>query len=110
MSATYISAEMRRFVAERAEFRCEYCLVPAAVAFFSHEVDHIVATKHGGKDELQNLAFACWRCNRHKGTDLGSLDPQTVPFVCCLIHAFTRGRTTFLLKPRTWWAGHPRVA
>lgn len=24
-----------------------------------------------------NLAFACQHCNRHKGTDLGSLDPES---------------------------------
>ncbi len=24
--------------------------------------------------------FVCWRCNRHKGTDLGSFDPQTGEF------------------------------
>ena len=37
----------------------------------------MIAEKHGGKTELENLAYACWRCNRHKGTDLGSFDPET---------------------------------
>jgi hypothetical protein len=40
-------------------------------------VDHVVAEKHNGATEIDNLALACWRCNRHKGSDLTSFDPQT---------------------------------
>ncbi len=94
MSATYIPAALRRFVEERAKYQCEYCLLPAGVAFFPHEVDHVIAEKHGGATDADNLAFACWRCNRHKGTDLGSFDPQT-------------GTFSFLFNPRTQnWVEH----
>jgi hypothetical protein len=74
---TYVPATLRRQVIERAGNRCEYCLLPAEVAFFPHEVDHVVAEKHGGATDLDNLALACWRCNRHKGSDLTSFDPET---------------------------------
>jgi hypothetical protein len=74
---TYISAALRREVIKRAGNRCEYCLLPAEVAFYPHEVDHVIAEKHGGATDINNLAFACWRCNRHKGSDLTSFDPQT---------------------------------
>jgi hypothetical protein len=74
---TYIPTTLRRQVIERAGNRCEYCLLPSEVAFFPHEVDHVVAEKHGGATESENLALACWRCNRHKGSDLTSFDPQT---------------------------------
>jgi hypothetical protein len=47
------------------------------VAFFPHEVDHVIAEKHGGTTVEANLAFTYWRCNRHKGTDLASIDPDT---------------------------------
>lgn len=80
MSVTHIPAALRRQVEERAQERCEYCLLPAGVAFFPHEVDHVVAEKHGGATDEGNLAFTCWRCNRHKGTDLGSFDPDTGAF------------------------------
>lgn len=91
---TYISAALRRLVEERASYRCEYCLLPTSVAFFPHEVDHAIAKKHGGVTNADNLAFACWRCNRHKGTDLGSFDPQT-------------GAFSFLFNPRTQqWEQH----
>jgi 5-methylcytosine-specific restriction endonuclease McrA len=52
-------------------------LLPAEVAFYPHEVGHVIAEKHGGATEIENLAFACWRCNRHKGTDPTSFDPDT---------------------------------
>ena len=89
-----ISASLRRLVVERANKRCEYCLLPADVAFFAHEVDHVIAIKHGGQTDAANLAFACWRCNRHKGSDLGSFDPATSQF-------------SLLFNPRTHiWAEH----
>jgi hypothetical protein len=44
-------------------------------------LDHIVAQKHGGLTESANLALACTRCNKHKGTDLASLDPATAEVV-----------------------------
>jgi 5-methylcytosine-specific restriction endonuclease McrA len=79
---------LRRKVEERAAYQCEYCQLPAGVSFFPHEIDHIIAEKHGGKTEANNLAYTCWRCNRHKGTDLGSFDPET-------------GEFSFLFNPRT---------
>ncbi len=80
MSVTRIPAPLRRLVTTRAGDRCEYCGLPAAAAFFPHEVDHIIPERHGGATEEANLAYTCWRCNRHKGTDLGSFDPATTEF------------------------------
>ena len=74
---TYIPTTLRREVVERAGNCCEYCLLSAEVAFFPHEVDHVIAEKHGGATDIGNLALACWPCNRHKGSDLTSFDPQT---------------------------------
>ncbi len=94
MSVTYIPAALRRLVEERANRICEYCLLPANLAFFPHEVDHVIAEKHGGVTDADNLAFTCWRCNRHKGSDLGSFDPET-------------GAFSFLFNPRTQqWSEH----
>lgn len=80
MSITHIPAALRRRIVKQADNRCEYCSLPAGMAFFPHEVDHVIAEKHSGQTEAENLAFACWRCNRHKGSDLGSFDPQTQNF------------------------------
>ena len=57
-------------VAQRAQNRCEYCRIHQDDMFIAFEIDHIIARKHGGGDEIDNLAFACPHCNQHKGTDL----------------------------------------
>lgn len=91
---SYIPAKLREDVIQRAKACFEYCQMPNKISFFPHEIDHIIAEKHGGKTELENLAYACWRCNRHKGSDLGSFDPLTNDFV-------------FLYHPRTQvWSDH----
>lgn len=72
-----ISPELRRLVMARADYRCEYCLLPEAVALHRHEPDHIVPVQHGGATTEENLACACLRCNRHKGPNVGSFDPIT---------------------------------
>lgn len=46
-------------------------------AGFPHQVDHIVSRKHGGLSRAGNLAYACMLCNRHKGTDLASVNLPT---------------------------------
>lgn len=74
---TYVSTELRQIVIQRAQGRCEYCRYPEAFAFLTFEIEHVVAEKHGGKTTSANLAWACPHCNRFKGTDLGSLDPET---------------------------------
>ena len=77
MSSTYIPSALRRLVYEHAGDCCEYCLTPEAAAFASHEIDHIIAEKHGGLTEADNLALSCVLCNKHKGSDLASIDPET---------------------------------
>lgn len=91
---TYVSAVLRRLVSERAGYRCEYCLLSADFSSFSHEPDHIIPLKHGGETIADNLALACFWCNRLKGSDLATLDPQT-------------GHITPLFNPRLHvWTGH----
>jgi hypothetical protein len=59
-------------------------------------VDHIVSRKHGGASSLENLALACVLCNRHKGTDIASIDSET-------------GGVTLLFNPRQdRWRDHFR--
>jgi HNH endonuclease len=81
MSKTYIPVALRRQVEERAHSCCEYCLVPDFATFASHEIDHIIAEKHGGRTESENLALSCTLCNKYKGSDLASVDPDTEKIV-----------------------------
>ncbi|MBK9015845.1 MAG: HNH endonuclease [Saprospiraceae bacterium] len=66
----YIPIPLRRLVAQRALFRCEYCRTHEEDSFLPFEIDHIISLKHGGGNEYENLAYACPHCNQHKGTDL----------------------------------------
>jgi 5-methylcytosine-specific restriction endonuclease McrA len=73
-----MDAATRQLVRDRANHRCEYCRLPQEAApFFTFHIEHIRARKHGGRDEPQNLALACPDCNRFKGTDLRTVDPDT---------------------------------
>lgn len=77
MSVTRISAKLRRLVVSRAEGLCEYCLIHRNDAYFGCEIDHIISEKHDGPTTADNLAFACLFCNRLKGSDIGSIVPET---------------------------------
>jgi hypothetical protein len=94
---TYISADLRRLVAERAGDCCEYCLISQDDSFFPFEVDHIISEKHGGETIPENLCLSCPNCNAHKGSDIGSIDRET-------------GRLTPLFNPRQQaWKEHFRL-
>ena len=77
MSSIWIPTALRLLVEERAAGHCEYCRVPAADVFYPHEPDHIIGAQHGGLTASENLAFACFHCNRHKGPNIASLDPAS---------------------------------
>ena len=49
MTSSLIPAELRGLVIERASGHCEYCLIHQDVSIYSHEVDQIIALKHGVK-------------------------------------------------------------
>ena len=79
----YVSVEMRREVAERAGYRCEYCRLPEATAMVKFQIEHIIAIKHHGLTISDNLAYACPICNSNKGTDIGTIlagSESIIPF------------------------------
>ena len=92
--SSYVSAELRRLVASRANGLCEYCLIHESDTYLGCQVDHIISEKHGGPTESENLAYACVSCNRAKGSDIGSIASST-------------GELTRLFHPRTdRWSDH----
>lgn len=72
-----VPAALKELIRQRAQGCCEYCLLHEDDAYFPHEADHIFARKHRGKTDEGNLCFSCSLCNRFKGSDLSSLDPET---------------------------------
>src|SRR5262245_38715745 len=69
---------LRSLVRHRARNRCEYCRVrQEGVPFAVFHIDHVIPKKHGGTEEVSNLALACHHCNLHKGPNLTGIDPET---------------------------------
>jgi hypothetical protein len=89
-----VNRDLVQQVRQRAQDRCEYCRLPALIYPLPFHVDHIIARQHGGQTALENLAFACLHCNRHKGPNIASRDPVT-------------GELTRLFHPRRdRWSEH----
>jgi len=97
VNTSYISAELRRLVAVRADHLCEYCLIHQDDTFFACAVDHIVSKKHGGLSREENLAYACMICNSNKGSDISSLVPGTGELVRFFNPRIDRWRDHFRL-------------
>ncbi|MEM7658759.1 MAG: HNH endonuclease signature motif containing protein [Bacteroidota bacterium] len=68
----YLPESIRKKVAKRARYRCEYCRFPDEHSFLPFQIDHIIAIKHLGGNEIENLAWACPHCNQFKGSDLST--------------------------------------
>src|SRR5256885_1950626 len=88
-----IDPAAQRAVRARGKARCEYCHFPEAFAELPFHVDHIIATQHGGRTVLGNLALACCFCNCYKGPNPPGVDPDS-------------GKVVRLFHPRkhTWEA------
>ena len=88
--------DLEELVWSRASAACEYCRIPQQFDELRFEIDHVIASAHGGKTISGNLALSCFFCNRFKGPNLAGIDPQT-------------GRMAKLFHPRRHaWARHFR--
>lgn len=72
---------IRKLVATRANFRCEYCRKPDVVANFSFHIEHIIGRQHGGSDHVDNLAYACSYCNWKKGPNISTVLSEDGPLI-----------------------------
>lgn len=98
MSKAYIGAVLRREVIERASGCCEYCLADTRDRVVDFAIDHIIAEKHGGSTQSDNLCLSCYWCNSYKGSDLSSIDWDS------------GGAITPLFNPRHQeWSSHFRL-
>ncbi len=72
-----IVLSLRRRIHERAKGFCEYCRAPDSFATSPFHCEHIIPQKLGGKNALDNLAWACPRCNFHKHVKTHARDSRT---------------------------------
>jgi hypothetical protein len=60
---------------------CEYCHTAEQWQYVPFTVDHIVPVSQGGTNTLDNLALACFHCNRRKADRLQATDPESTELV-----------------------------
>lgn len=68
----------REEVRERFAARCGYCGVHEESVGATLTLDHHRPQSRGGTDEIENLVYACPRCNEHKGLYWHDSDPPHV--------------------------------
>ncbi|WP_390845292.1 HNH endonuclease [Anatilimnocola floriformis] len=72
-----VPSVLARLVRDRAGSRCEYCQFPQAFSSIPFEIDHVIARKHHGLTEAENLALSCFFCNSAKGPNIAGVDPES---------------------------------
>ncbi len=91
-----MNRELLRQIREQAGDRCEYCQMPRRYDPLPFQVDHVIAQQHGGETVVENLAWSCLHCNKHKGPNVAGVDSNS-------------GQVVRLLNPRRQqWARHFR--
>lgn len=89
-----VSPGIQHLVHQRAYQLCEYCHTAERWQYVRFTIDHVVPLSQGGSDDAENLALACFHCNRRKAGRVSALDPVT-------------GETVPLFNPRRQsWAMH----
>lgn len=79
MSANrYISEATQNQVRQRAKSLCEYCHASEQWQYVSFTVDHVIPLTKGGANLIDNLALACFHCNRQKSDKLKAFDEQSL--------------------------------
>jgi len=72
-----ISPGIQRLVRQRANQLCEYCHTSERWQYVRFTIDHVIPLAQGGSDDADNLALACFHCNRRKADKLTALDPDS---------------------------------
>ncbi len=87
-----ISQAIQEQVRLRANYLCEYCHASEQWQYVAFTVDHVIPLVASGTDDLNNLALACFHCNRRKWKHLTAIDPLS-------------GETVELFNSRQvrWW-------
>lgn len=89
-----IAEGVRERVRVRARSLCEYCHTNETWQYVPFTIDHVVPLSAGGKDDIDNLALACFHCNRRKSNTRMVFDRGS-------------GRVVPFFNPRTHtWAAH----
>lgn len=76
MVCSRLSNLVKHQVRHRAGGLCEYCHASAQWQYVQFTVDHVVPLNLDGSDNLENLALACFHCDRRKWNRIEGVDPE----------------------------------
>ena len=77
MPRSKLSDLIQQKVRDRARHLCEYCHASEQWQYVPFTIDHWMPLSLGGNNDLQNLALACFQCNRRKTNRVTAIDPIT---------------------------------
>jgi len=72
-----ISETLQNQVRQRANLLCEYCHASEQWQYVTFTIEHIIPLAKNGADTFDNLALACFHCNRKKSDRMTAIDPQS---------------------------------
>ena len=72
-----IPSSIQDQVRRRANHLYEYCHASEQWQYVRFTVDHVIPLAQGGADTLDNLALACFHCNRRKADQRTVLEPDS---------------------------------
>jgi hypothetical protein len=77
MAKKSLKLDKREEVIFRAINLCEYCQSQDKYSPNSFTIDHYIPEEAGGTDDILNLIYACFLCNRLKSNKLNGFDSVT---------------------------------
>ncbi|MEG4573330.1 HNH endonuclease signature motif containing protein [Microcoleus sp. N3A4] len=66
-----IPENIQNQVRQRANCLCEYCHASAQWQYVEFTIEHIISLTKNGTNDIDNLALACFHCNRKKSDKIG---------------------------------------
>ena len=72
-----IPEELQNRVRQRANYLCEYCHASEQWQYVAFTIDHVIPLTTSGADTIDNLALACFHCNRKKSGKTTAIDPHS---------------------------------
>jgi HNH endonuclease len=69
-----LSVEFQDKIRQRADSLCEYCHTSERWQYVRFTIDHVLPNND---DSIENLALACFHCNRRKSNKINVLDEDT---------------------------------
>ena len=71
-----LSSELQEAVRLRAGHRCEYCHASEQWQYVEFTMEHLTPIAAGGTSTIENLALACFACNRREWDRRTGIDPD----------------------------------